>query len=56
MKKKYVQPSIANIEMENEIMNTYSGDHNSGTNNGQVGDAKSNNIFFDDEEEDDIDE
>jgi hypothetical protein len=32
-------------------MNTYSGDHVPGSNNGQVGDAKENNFFFDGEED-----
>jgi hypothetical protein len=49
--KKYVQPSISIITVESVLMNTYSGDHVPGSNNGQVGDAKENNFFFDGEED-----
>lgn len=48
----YVQPSISMVTMESEMMETFSGQHNPGGNNGPVGDAKGNKLFFDDEEED----
>jgi hypothetical protein len=51
-KKMYEQPSISVVTMESEMMTTLSGQHNSGGNNGPVGDAKGNKLFFDDEEED----
>jgi hypothetical protein len=46
-KKMYEQPSISVVTMESEMMTTLSGQHNSGGNNGPVGDAKGNKLFFD---------
>jgi hypothetical protein len=51
MKKKYEQPSITTVGMENPLMETFSGNAGTGTNNGPVGDAKGNNFFYDDDEE-----
>lgn len=51
MKKKYEQPSITMVGMENPLMETFSGNAGTGTNNGPVGDAKGNNFFYDDDEE-----
>ena len=55
-KEHYMQPSMTAIAIENELMQTLSGDHNPGSNNNPnpgtpVGDAKGNNFFFDDEED-----
>lgn len=57
-KEYYVQPSMTVIAIENQLMQTFSGDHNSGNNNNPtpttpIGDAKDNNFFFDEEEEED---
>jgi hypothetical protein len=57
-KKHYEQPSMTAIAIENELMQTLSGDHNSGNNNNPtpgtpIGDAKGNNFFFEEEEEED---
>jgi hypothetical protein len=50
-KNIYEQPHILNMEVEEQLMTTYSGQHTPGSNNGQVGDAKQNTFFFDDEED-----
>jgi hypothetical protein len=56
-KKKYEQPYILNITVVNELMTTFSSDHTPGHNNGTVGDAKSNTLFFDeDDNEEDNDD
>jgi hypothetical protein len=50
-KKNYEQPFITTVVMDGELMTTFSGQHNPGENNGPVGDAKGNNFFNDDDEE-----
>lgn len=51
-KKNYKRPLVTLVAMKSELLNSYSGQHKPGVNNGQTGDAKGNNFFFDDEEED----
>lgn len=49
--KNYEHPSVYTIKMEKLMETTLSGQHTPGTNNGTVGDAKGNNFFYDDDEE-----
>lgn len=51
--KNYECPSVYVIKMEKLMETTLSGQHTPGTNNGTVGDAKRNNVFFIDDEEND---
>ena len=54
-KLDYDSPSIQTIIMEQLMQTTFSGQHNPGSSNtggGAIGDAKGNNFFFDEEEND----
>ena len=50
-KKKYEQPHILNMKVEEQLMTTFSGQHNPGSNNGVVDGAKGNSFIFEEEEE-----
>jgi hypothetical protein len=52
-KKNYEQPYMTSMAVENELMTTFSGDHNPGSNGGKVGDAKSSNFYFEEDDESD---